>query len=225
MAILAALAPELILHIVSFLAREIILDPDGWVLGVKSGQPELVPALPSVNALCQTSTIYHSTLDKELYRLCATVEAFGKLALLFAVEHELESTFDKLGDAKIDSLAATFVRYDRLYSLLNVAAEMGSRDMVVKLLGMYGEGIAHIITLKSDIQTVRAAFPAGAADGVVATVLAMAFLSTKLGAKVDRDSWEGIYEKARQYVEAALRNMRATETAESLETKVAQLLA
>jgi hypothetical protein len=60
---------------------------------------------------------------------------------------------------------------------------------------------------------------------LVASVLAMAFLSTKLGAGVDRDTWEGIYEKAQQYVEAALQKLGATETAEGLEAKVVRLLA
>ncbi|KAJ7875293.1 hypothetical protein B0H14DRAFT_2568783 [Mycena olivaceomarginata] len=45
---------------------------------------------------------------------------------------------------------------------------------------------------------VRALFPTRAADVVVVTVLAMAFLSTKLGVEVERDSWEGIYEKAKE---------------------------
>ncbi|KAJ7361103.1 ankyrin repeat-containing domain protein [Mycena albidolilacea] len=146
MAILSPLPPELILHIASFLTRDKILDPDHLLPGEKSGQPELIPDLPSVNALCQTSAFYHSTLNKDLYRLCASVGTFGKLALLFAVEHELESTLDKLVDAKIDGLAATFVRHNSLYNLLQIAAEIGSRVMVVKLLGMYGEGMAHMPT-------------------------------------------------------------------------------
>ncbi|KAJ7837327.1 ankyrin repeat-containing domain protein [Mycena olivaceomarginata] len=144
MAILSLLPPELILHIASFLTQETILASDHLLPGEKSGQPELIPDLPSVNALCRTSAFYHSTLNKDLYRLCASVGIFGKLALLFAVEHELESTLDKLVDAKIDGLAATFVRHNRLYNLLQIAAEIGSRVMVVKLLGMYGEGMAHM---------------------------------------------------------------------------------
>ncbi|KAF7373276.1 hypothetical protein MSAN_00536600 [Mycena sanguinolenta] len=76
-----------------------------------------------------------------------------------------------------------------------------------------------------DIEAVRAVFPASASDGVIASVLAMAFLANKLGAGVDRDSWEGIYEKAQRYVEAALQKMGTTETAEGLEAKVVPFLA
>ncbi|KAJ6542724.1 von Willebrand factor type A domain-containing protein [Mycena capillaripes] len=91
--------------------------------------------------------------------------------------------------------------------------------------GCFSLDVLSVIRLRSDMQAVRNAFPAGATDAIVATILAMTFLSTKLGAGVDRDSWEGIYEKAQQYVEAALRNIGAVETADVLEAKVAQLLA
>ncbi|KAJ7482227.1 von Willebrand factor type A domain-containing protein [Mycena galericulata] len=91
--------------------------------------------------------------------------------------------------------------------------------------GCFSLDVLSIVKLSTDIQTVRGAFPAGAADAIVATVLAMAFLSTKLGASVERDSWEGMYEKAQQYVEAALQNMGATETADALEAKIVGMLA
>ncbi|KAJ7657872.1 von Willebrand factor type A domain-containing protein [Mycena polygramma] len=91
--------------------------------------------------------------------------------------------------------------------------------------GCFSLDVLTVIKLKSDIEAVRAAFPAGATDTVVATVLAMAFLATKLGAGVERDSWEGIYEKAQQYVEAALQKLGAAEGADALEAKVVQFLA
>ncbi|KAJ7778552.1 von Willebrand factor type A domain-containing protein [Mycena metata] len=91
--------------------------------------------------------------------------------------------------------------------------------------GCFTLEVLGVIHLKSGIEDVRKAFPAGTTDGVVATVLAMAFLSTKMGAGVERDSWEGIYEKAQQYVETALQNMGVSETVEVLEAKVAALLA
>ncbi|KAJ7170876.1 von Willebrand factor type A domain-containing protein [Mycena crocata] len=91
--------------------------------------------------------------------------------------------------------------------------------------GRFSLGVLTVIKLSTDIESVRGALPAGATDGVVATLLAMAFLSTKLGADVDRDSWEGIYEKAQQYVEAALQDMGAVETVDVLEKKVVQMLA
>ncbi|KAJ7682883.1 von Willebrand factor type A domain-containing protein [Mycena rosella] len=91
--------------------------------------------------------------------------------------------------------------------------------------GCFSLEILSIITLNRYLQDVRNALPAGATDGMVATVLAMAFLATKLGAPVDRDSWEGIYHKAKQYVEAALWSMNVAETADGLQAKVAKMLA
>ncbi|KAJ7041159.1 von Willebrand factor type A domain-containing protein [Mycena alexandri] len=90
--------------------------------------------------------------------------------------------------------------------------------------GCFSLEVLSVIKLKSGIEDVRKAFPDGATDGVVTTVLAMAFLSTKLGG-VDRDSWEGIYEKAQQYVEMALQNMGVTQSVDVLEAKIAGLLA
>ncbi|KAF7331209.1 hypothetical protein MSAN_02439600 [Mycena sanguinolenta] len=93
--------------------------------------------------------------------------------------------------------------------------------------GCFSLDVLSVIALKSnvDIEAVRAVFPAGASDGVTASVLAMAFLANKLGAGVDRDSWEGIYEKAQRYVEIALQKVGSTETAEELEAKVLPFLA
>ncbi|KAF8204491.1 ankyrin repeat-containing domain protein [Mycena galopus ATCC 62051] len=132
--LLVEVPPELILHTVSLLTREAIVDPGDRLVERISRGPELVPDLPSINALCQTNTVFHCTLNPILYGFCASVERLGKLALLFAVEHELESTFDKL--------VAAGVGPNDLYfdfgtcSLLHIAAGLGHRAMVVKLLGI-----------------------------------------------------------------------------------------
>ncbi|KAF8204497.1 ankyrin repeat-containing domain protein [Mycena galopus ATCC 62051] len=131
---LAEVPPELILHTVSLLTREAIVDQGHRLVERISREPELVPDLPSINALCRTNTVFHCTLNPILYGFCASVERLGKLALLFAVEHELESTFDKL--------VAVGVSFNDLYfdfgtcSLLHIAAGLGHRAMVVKLLGI-----------------------------------------------------------------------------------------
>ncbi|KAJ7126263.1 von Willebrand factor type A domain-containing protein [Mycena epipterygia] len=91
--------------------------------------------------------------------------------------------------------------------------------------GCFSLKVLSVIKLNTKMRKVRQAFPDGATDGLVATVLVMAFLSAKLGATVDRDSWEGIYDKAQQYVEAALRSMDAVETVDVLEAKIAKMLA
>ncbi|KAK7055094.1 von Willebrand factor type A domain-containing protein [Favolaschia claudopus] len=91
--------------------------------------------------------------------------------------------------------------------------------------GCFSLQVLTVVKLKSDIQAVRDVFPQGVSDEVLATVLAMAFLSTKLGKGVERDSWEGIYEKAQQYVEGELAKMGVGEGVNALESKVIGLLA
>ncbi|KAJ6476277.1 von Willebrand factor type A domain-containing protein [Mycena sanguinolenta] len=90
--------------------------------------------------------------------------------------------------------------------------------------GCFSLEVLRVITLKTDIEVVRSAFPVGATDGIVATVLAMVFLSTKLGAGVEPESWEGIYEKAQQYVADALQKLGATKTVEALEAEITHFL-
>ncbi|KAF7337804.1 ANK-REP-REGION domain-containing protein [Mycena sanguinolenta] len=102
----------------------------------------LVPDLSSINALSQTNTTIYRTLNQTLYELCASVEILGKLALLFAVEHQLETTVDKLLETGV-SLDTAFNFEFGTESLLHIAAAMGHRAMVVKLLGLYEEGMAH----------------------------------------------------------------------------------
>ncbi|KAJ6520483.1 ankyrin repeat-containing domain protein [Mycena sanguinolenta] len=141
MAELSALPPELILYIVSFSTRESILDRENRLrrryFGVaRTYTLELVPDLPSINSLVQTNTIFHNFFNQTLYELCASVDTLGKLALLFAVEHQLKGAVDKFVVAGV-SLDTEYNSKERRYgcSLLHIAAHMGLRDMVVKLLG------------------------------------------------------------------------------------------
>ncbi|KAF7373263.1 hypothetical protein MSAN_00535200 [Mycena sanguinolenta] len=72
--------------------------------------------------------------------------------------------------------------------------------------GCFSLNVLSVVALKSnvDIEAVRAVFPAGASDGVIASILAMAFLANKLGAGVDRDSWEGFMRRRSEGLEAKL---------------------
>ncbi|KAJ7876104.1 hypothetical protein B0H14DRAFT_2714611, partial [Mycena olivaceomarginata] len=110
--------------------------------GFHSPYPELVPDLASINALSQANTAFHRTVNKALYDLCASVDKLGQLALLFAVEHKLESTLDKLNDAKV-RFDGEFLLDSRSCGPLHIAASMGCVGMVVKLLGICGEETAH----------------------------------------------------------------------------------
>ncbi|KAF7337767.1 hypothetical protein MSAN_02250500 [Mycena sanguinolenta] len=128
------LPPELVFHIASFLTRKIIIDKDGsW----SHQEAELVPDLPSINALSQANTALHRLLDQVLYDLCASVEALARLALIFAVKHELEGTLDRLVAAGA-SLNVTYYRC----GLLHLAAALGLTAMVVKLLEMPGGSLS-----------------------------------------------------------------------------------
>ncbi|KAJ7288523.1 vault protein inter-alpha-trypsin domain-containing protein [Mycena rebaudengoi] len=101
---------------------------------------------------------------------------------------------------------------------------MGPLESLARLQsfdGCFSLDLLAVVQLKSDIQTVRALFPSNVMDEVVATVLGMAFLSTRLGADVERDSWEAMYEKAKQFVEEALSGIDV----DLLEAEVAKLLA
>ncbi|KAJ7288528.1 von Willebrand factor type A domain-containing protein [Mycena rebaudengoi] len=101
---------------------------------------------------------------------------------------------------------------------------MGPLESLARLQsfdGCFSLDLLAVVQLKSDIQTVRALFPSHVTDEVVATVLGMAFLSTRLGADVERDSWEAMYEKAKQFVEEALSGIDV----DLLEAEVAKLLA
>jgi len=53
----------------------------------------------------------------------------------------------------------------------------------------------------------------------------MAYLCTKLGANVERESWEAIYDKARAFVEEALLNLGFAVGVDELESKAVTLLA
>ncbi|KAF8178568.1 hypothetical protein K438DRAFT_1265777 [Mycena galopus ATCC 62051] len=148
MVILSQLPPELILHIVSFITRETLLDPKQRLRrrGVRY-RPDLrskrVPDLPSINALSQANVALHCTLDQTLYRLCASVERLGSLALLFAVEQQLENTFDKLITAGVPGNPRFEFNACCHGGLLHIAAWMGLRGMVVKLLGIYDAIVVH----------------------------------------------------------------------------------
>ncbi|KAJ7361113.1 ankyrin repeat-containing domain protein [Mycena albidolilacea] len=125
-------SPELVLHIVSFL--EIILDSEYSECDYHLGRVSLeelvtVPDLASINALSQTSTSFYHTIDETLHRLCASVDELGSLALLFAVEHQLEGTLDKLVAAGM-SLDVVAAHHSIQCTPLHIAAHTGGLEMV-----------------------------------------------------------------------------------------------
>ncbi|KAF7345094.1 hypothetical protein MVEN_01673000 [Mycena venus] len=71
--------------------------------------------------------------------------------------------------------------------------------------GCFAQGVLSIVQLNISLDEARAAL--GVPEEVFATIIAMAFLCTKLGPEVERDSWEAIYDKARAYVEDALKDV------------------
>ncbi|KAJ6520415.1 ankyrin repeat-containing domain protein [Mycena sanguinolenta] len=135
MAVLAELAPELLLHIVGFLTRENIPDTTSLPGDYELEAP--LPDLSSINALSQTNSTLYRTLNQSLYDICASVKPLGKLALLFAVRHQLESAVERLVPAGVD-LDSEFGSQGNTCGVLHYAAAMGHRSMVVKLLAMHG---------------------------------------------------------------------------------------
>ncbi|KAJ7353703.1 hypothetical protein DFH08DRAFT_956742 [Mycena albidolilacea] len=80
---------------------------------------------------------------------------------------------------------------------------------------------------ETDLHAIRFLFPPGVADVDVlaATVLAMVFLqSGKLSAEAERDAWEGMYEKAKEYVEDALAGLGGKKWVDWLEAEVTKIL-
>ncbi|KAF8215663.1 ankyrin repeat-containing domain protein [Mycena galopus ATCC 62051] len=158
MAVLLELPPELILHIVSLLTRRKDLHPIQHVIREDSALAT-VPDLPSINALSRTSVALHQTLNETLYVLCASVEPLGNVALLFAVQHGLENTVDRLVatgislDTSYDDSQRGLLQiygYGSKRSLLQIAAGNGLHSMVVKLLGMYGEDMRAKVHIRDD---------------------------------------------------------------------------
>jgi ankyrin repeat protein len=180
MAVLAGLPPELIHHIMSFLTREIFLSDKLRVFKslpgyFKSRDPGIVnvPHFPSINALSQTNSVLHSTVNEILYKLCARTDPFGKLALLFAVTHQLEKTLDKFAAAGL-SLDGEFKHKNCRGGILSIAAGMGLCAMVVKLLEMHGDEMATRVHARAGPSPGLTALDHAARDGHVDIVRVLA---------------------------------------------------
>ncbi|KAF8204172.1 hypothetical protein K438DRAFT_1819245 [Mycena galopus ATCC 62051] len=98
---------------------------------------------PMTPFLSKTNSAFHNTLNQTLYDRCASFRPLGILALLFAVEHELERTFNRLIAAGIGvNHDYFFASPNHPHSLLHIAAKRGYPTMIVKLLGSYGGEMA-----------------------------------------------------------------------------------
>ncbi|KAK7064001.1 ANK-REP-region domain-containing protein [Favolaschia claudopus] len=138
---LLELPVELVLHIASFLHRSTVLDPHRYLRNYYyrgPPKPEILPDLPSINALLQTNIALYRLLDHFLYNLCTTIEPIGRLALLYSVQNSRPDLLDRFIDAGV-SLDSVYNYKNEACSLLHIAAAEGCRAMVVKLLGLYGE--------------------------------------------------------------------------------------
>ncbi|KAJ6481850.1 ankyrin repeat-containing domain protein [Mycena sanguinolenta] len=179
MAKLTELPPELVLHIVSFLTREIRLDPMRRLVDIPGlAIPKLVPDLPSVNALSRTNSMFHQTLNQTLYVLCASVECLGQLALLFAVEHNSEAVFDKLVAAGVSIDGKFEPQFSfpapKPFGLLQIAAGKGSSLIVPKLLRMYGSETPERVYARDDWDMHISALDCAVFEGRIETVRLLA---------------------------------------------------
>ncbi|KAJ7041171.1 vault protein inter-alpha-trypsin domain-containing protein [Mycena alexandri] len=83
--------------------------------------------------------------------------------------------------------------------------------------GCFTQEVLSSIQLNLPPDEVRAAL--GVSDEIFATIVAMAFLCTRLGPGVEPESWEAIYDKARAFVEDALRDVSATPGVDELQAR------
>ncbi|KAF7307748.1 hypothetical protein MKEN_01134900 [Mycena kentingensis (nom. inval.)] len=127
--------------------------------------------------------------------------------------HSVSTISSEADEAEEEAVPQSGVSSDPLEAL----ARMQSFD------GGFSLQVLDIVKLAGDIQTVRSQLP-NVSDPVCATLIAMAFLANKLGADVERDAWEGMYEKALEFVESALRQAGCADSANALEGKVLQYL-
>ncbi|KAJ7819514.1 hypothetical protein B0H13DRAFT_389769 [Mycena leptocephala] len=88
--------------------------------------------------------------------------------------------------------------------------------------GCFGQAVLSTVRLNIAADEARAAL--GVSEKVFATVIAMAFLCTKLGPDVERESWEAIYDKARAFVEDALQNVVGTIAVDELQAQAVGFL-
>jgi hypothetical protein len=85
--------------------------------------------------------------------------------------------------------------------------------------GGFSLAVLSVVQLTVDVAQARAVLLDGISDQVFATILAMAFMTNKLGPDVERDSWEAMYDKARAFVEGAMQV-----SADELEVKAVSML-
>ncbi|KAJ6526596.1 von Willebrand factor type A domain-containing protein [Mycena vulgaris] len=90
--------------------------------------------------------------------------------------------------------------------------------------GRFSLAVLSTLQLTVAVDQARAAL-SDLPDEVFATVLAMAFMCTKLGPDFEREAWEGIYDKARAFVEDALQSGGASVGMDELQIKAIELLA
>ncbi|KAJ7875360.1 vault protein inter-alpha-trypsin domain-containing protein [Mycena olivaceomarginata] len=89
--------------------------------------------------------------------------------------------------------------------------------------GCFAPGVLSTVRLNVPADEARVAL--GVSEEVFATIIAMAFLCTKLGPDVERESWEAIYDKARAYVEIALQSVASTVGVDELQAQAVSYLA
>ncbi|KAF7345090.1 hypothetical protein MVEN_01672600 [Mycena venus] len=106
------------------------------------------------------------------------------------------------------------------------APPMDPLEMLARLQsfdGCFAQGVLSTVQLNVPADEARAAL--NVSEEVFATIIAMAFLCTKLGPDVERDSWEAMYDKARAYVQDALQTVGSTMGVDELQAQVLGYLA
>ncbi|KAF7302860.1 Ankyrin repeat protein [Mycena kentingensis (nom. inval.)] len=121
---LLSLPPELHQLIATFLTTEV--------------KNETLPHLPNLNALAQTCSQLHQSVQCMLFDVCRKYRVLGEHALGFAVRRDRPDLLDSLVCVGV-SLAARLVFVRPVYEPLHLAAWLRHPDVVEKLLELYAE--------------------------------------------------------------------------------------
>ncbi|KAJ6526591.1 von Willebrand factor type A domain-containing protein [Mycena vulgaris] len=90
--------------------------------------------------------------------------------------------------------------------------------------GCFSLAILSTVPLTMDISQAKTALFEGISDEVFATIIALAFLRTKLGPEIERESWEAMYDKGHAFVEGVLQSLGDSVGVDELEAKAVAML-
>ncbi|KAF7345092.1 hypothetical protein MVEN_01672800 [Mycena venus] len=124
------------------------------------------------------------------------------------------------------STAAAVTQTGNKHSSLHTESPMDPLEALARLQSFDGCFALRVLsTVQLNVEPEHSRAVLGVSEEVFATIIAMAFLCTKLGPEVERESWEAMYDKARAYVEDALQAVGSTVGVDELQAQAVSYLA